>query len=55
LNNESESAIDIEKWRRWSEELGIFFGADDDDLKDTYIPCGLYHWDQRSNASRWAP
>ena len=46
LNNESESAIDIEKWRRWSEELGIFFGADDDDLKDTYIPCGLYHWDQ---------
>ena len=46
LNNESESGIDIEKWRRWSEALGIFFGADDDDLKDTYIPRGLYHWDQ---------
>jgi exodeoxyribonuclease V gamma subunit len=46
LNNESESGIDVEKWRRWSETLGIFFGADDHDLKDTYIPPGLYHWDQ---------
>jgi exodeoxyribonuclease V gamma subunit len=46
LNNESESGIDIEKWRRWSEALGIFFGADDFDLKDTYIPPGLYNWDQ---------
>jgi exodeoxyribonuclease V gamma subunit len=46
LNNESESGIEIEKWRRWSEALGIFFGADDDDLKDTYIPRGLYHWNQ---------
>jgi exodeoxyribonuclease V gamma subunit len=46
LNNQSESAIDVEKWRRWSETLGIFFGADDYDLKDTYIPPGLYHWDQ---------
>ena len=46
LNNEGESEIDTEKWRRWSEALGIFFGADDDDLKDTYIPRGLYHWDQ---------
>jgi exodeoxyribonuclease V gamma subunit len=46
LNNGSESGIDIEKWRRWSETLGIFFGADDYDLKDTYIPPGLYNWDQ---------
>jgi exodeoxyribonuclease V gamma subunit len=46
LNNGSENGIDIEKWRRWSEDLGIFFGADDDDLKGTYIPRGLYHWDQ---------
>ncbi len=38
LNPESESGIDVEKWRRWSEMLGIFFGADDYDLKDTYIP-----------------
>jgi len=46
LNNESETGIEVEKWRRWSEALGIFFGADDEDLKDTYIPRGLYHWDQ---------
>jgi exodeoxyribonuclease V gamma subunit len=46
LNGERETRIDIEKWRRWSETLGIFFGADDYDLKDTYIPRGLYHWDQ---------
>ena len=31
---------------RWSQALGIFFGADDEDLKDTYIPSGLFHWDQ---------
>src|SRR5208283_778534 len=41
-----ETNIDVERWPRWSEALGIFFGADDDDLKDTYIPRGLYHWDQ---------
>ena len=46
LNSESETRIDVEMWPRWSEALGIFFGADDDDLKDTYIPRGLYHWDQ---------
>src|SRR5580704_7548690 len=46
LNSQNENGIDAEKWRRWSETLGIFFGADDDDLKDTYIPRGLYHWDQ---------
>jgi exodeoxyribonuclease V gamma subunit len=47
LINESESETQIvESWPRWSEALGIFFGADDDDLKDTYIPRGLYHWDQ---------
>jgi exodeoxyribonuclease V gamma subunit len=46
LNNESEDRLDLESWRRWSGALGIFFGADDDDLKSTYIPRGLYHWDQ---------
>jgi exodeoxyribonuclease V gamma subunit len=46
LNSESETRIDAGLWPRWSEALGIFFGADDDDLKDTYIPRGLYHWDQ---------
>ena len=44
LNSETRS--DVEIWTRWSEALGIFFGADDDDLKETYIPRGLYHWDQ---------
>ena len=38
--------IDLSTWPRWSEALGIFFGADDEDLSDTYIPSGLFHWDQ---------
>ena len=46
LNSESETRIDADLWPRWSEALGIFFGADDDELKETYIPSGLYHWDQ---------
>jgi exodeoxyribonuclease V gamma subunit len=46
LNSESENQIEAELWPRWSEALGIFFGADDEELKDTYIPRGLYHWDQ---------
>ena len=46
LNGENGTRVDVEMWQRWSEALGIFFGADDDDLKDTYIPRGLYHWDQ---------
>ena len=41
-----DSEIDASAWPRWSEALGIFFGADDDDLKHTYIPSGLFHWDQ---------
>jgi len=46
LNSESETRIDVEMWPRWSEALGIFFGADDAELEETYIPHGLYHWDQ---------
>ena len=46
LNSESETRIDADLWPRWSEALGIFFGADDDELEETYIPRGLYHWDQ---------
>jgi exodeoxyribonuclease V gamma subunit len=46
LNSESETRIDVKMWPRWSEALGIFFGADDDELEETYIPRGLYHWDQ---------
>jgi exodeoxyribonuclease V gamma subunit len=41
-----ERGIEAAAWPRWSEALGIFFGADDDELKDTYIPRGLYDWDQ---------
>lgn len=40
------AGIDPSGWSRWCEALGIFFGADDDDLKDTYIPSGLFNWDQ---------
>ncbi len=46
LNSEIETRIDADLWPRWSEALGIFFGADDAELQDTYIPRGLYHWDQ---------
>src|SRR5712692_7635788 len=41
-----DTGIDSSAWPRWSEALGIFFGANDEDLKDTYIPSGLFHWDQ---------
>ncbi len=41
-----DTGIDVSAWPRWSEALGIFFGAGDEDLKDTYIPSGLFHWDQ---------
>jgi len=46
LNSDSESRVDADLWPRWSEALGIFFGADDADLEETYIPHGLFHWDQ---------
>ena len=41
-----DSPIDASAYSRWSEALGIFFGADDEDLRETYIPPGLFHWDQ---------
>ena len=37
---------DIERAGRWCDELGIFLGADADDLANTYIPRDNYHWDQ---------
>jgi len=46
LNGESETRIDAGLWPRWAQALGIFFGADDAELEATYIPRGLYHWDQ---------
>ena len=30
----------------WCEELGVFFGADANDLAATYIPKNLFNWDQ---------
>jgi len=35
-----------EQVSRWCEKLGIFFGADAEDLAHTYIPSDSYHWDQ---------
>ncbi|HVN27916.1 MAG TPA: hypothetical protein VMT64_05485, partial [Candidatus Binataceae bacterium] len=37
---------ETEQAARWCDELGIFLGADADDLADTYIPRDNYHWDQ---------
>ncbi len=37
---------DPARWREWCGELGVFFGADADDLAGTYIPRDLFHWDQ---------
>lgn len=39
-------AVETEQAGRWCEELGIFFGADANDLASTYIPRDTYHWDQ---------
>ncbi len=38
--------LETDQASQWCEELGIFFGADADDLADTYIPRDTYHWDQ---------
>ena len=35
----------IEQWPAWTRALGVYLGADDADLGNTYIR-GLYHWDQ---------
>ncbi len=41
-----DSELETEQASRWCEHLGIFFGADADDLADSYIPRDAYHWDQ---------
>ncbi len=41
-----EAEVETDQAARWCGELGIFFGADADDLADTYIPADTYHWDQ---------
>ncbi len=43
---ENDPANSSDDWDKWCEALGIFFGADEDDLASTYIPRDLYHWNQ---------
>ena len=40
------SELDVDRLTAWCEELGVFFGADADDLADTYVPANLFQWDQ---------
>ena len=42
----SDAETGAEQWSTRCEALGVFFGADQEDLKDTYIPRDIYHWDQ---------
>ncbi len=35
-----------DRWAQWCDELGVYFGADRDDLAGTYIPEEVFHWDQ---------
>ncbi len=37
---------DPDRWRRWIGDLNVRFGADADDLSDTYIDEDVYNWDQ---------
>ena len=41
-----QAETDSARVREWCEELGVFFGADADDMAGSYIPRGIYHWDQ---------
>ncbi len=40
-----DGELKSERWSAWAHILGVYLGADDDDLGNTYIR-GLYHWDQ---------
>jgi exodeoxyribonuclease V gamma subunit len=37
---------DVERWSAWCREVGVVFGADADELRNTYIGASLFHWDQ---------
>ncbi|HYL60009.1 MAG TPA: exodeoxyribonuclease V subunit gamma [Candidatus Acidoferrales bacterium] len=41
-----EEPADVGALRNVADQLGVFFGADDDDLRDTYIANDLFNWDQ---------
>jgi exodeoxyribonuclease V gamma subunit len=34
------------RWTAWTRTLGVFFGADAEELDSTYLPRDLAHWDQ---------
>jgi exodeoxyribonuclease V gamma subunit len=42
----SDAETGLERWSKRCEALGVFFGADQEDLADTYIPRDIFHWDQ---------
>jgi exodeoxyribonuclease V gamma subunit len=39
-------AVDSQQWGEWCAALGVYFGADENDMAGTYIPREFYHWDQ---------
>jgi exodeoxyribonuclease V gamma subunit len=41
----ADGELETGRWSEWARMLGVYLGADDDDLGNTYIR-GLYHWDQ---------
>lgn len=41
-----DADYDVERWPAWCREVGVVFGADADELRNTYIDPGLFHWDQ---------
>ena len=41
-----DAPVDTGSWEHWCQSLGVFFGADEREFADTYIPPNHYHWDQ---------
>ena len=42
----AHNELDPERLSAWCEELGVFFGTDAAELKNTYVPANLFQWDQ---------
>lgn len=40
------SAVNLDEWKRWGDQLNVRFGADERALEGTYIDRDVYHWDQ---------
>ena len=40
------AALDMDRWRDWCKQLNILFGADAEDLTETYLDQRIHHWDQ---------